>query len=255
MLRYELIGSRALLTIDDAEHHNPMSNELMSDLAAAVVTAASTDEVRAIVLTGAGDKAFSAGGDLRGGFVDDPVATHSDRRALVELIRALRGSRKPTVARVNGNALGGGFGLAAACDIVIAADHAVFGTPEIRLGLWPMMITAVLQPLVPQKALFEMMATGQLISAVEAMRLGVVSRVVPAAQLDAAVDETVDALAAVSPAAMAFGKDAFYTASNMDFDTALDYLQTGLTALATTHDAREGVAAFSEKRDPEWRGS
>ena len=111
-----------------------------------------------------------------------------------------------------------------------------------------------LQPLVPQKALFEMMATGQLISADEAMRLGVVSRVVPATQLDAAVDETVDALAAVSPAAMAFGKDAFYTAANMDVDTALDYLQTGLTALATTHDAREGVAAFSEKRDPEWRG-
>ena len=172
----------------------------------------------------------------------------------MELIRALRGSRKPTVARVNGNALGGGFGLAAACDIVIAADHAVFGTPEIRVGLWPMMITAVLQPLVPQKALFEMMATGQLISADEAMRLGVVSRVVPAAQLDAAVDETVDALVAVSPAAMAFGKDAFYTAANMDVDTALDYLQTGLTALATTHDAREGVAAFLENRDPKWRG-
>ncbi len=254
MLRYEVIGHRALVTIDDAEHHNPMSNDLMTRLTAAVVTAASDDAVRVIVLTGAGSKAFSAGGDLRGGFVDDPVATHSERRALADLIRALRGCRKPTVARVNGHALGGGFGLAAACDIVIAAEHAAFGTPEIRVGLWPMMITAVLQPLVPQKALFEMMATGRRISAEEAMRLGVVSRVVPAAELDAAVDETVDALSAVSPAAIALGKDAFYTASGMDLETALDYLQAGLTALATTHDAREGIAAFSNKRDPVWRG-
>jgi enoyl-CoA hydratase/carnithine racemase len=249
-----VIGPRSVVTIDDPEHHNPMSNDTMVELAAAVRTAAADDAVRVIVITGAGARSFSAGGDLRGGFVDDPAATHRNRTALADLIRALRGCGKPTIARVNGHALGGGFGLAAACDIVIAADNAVLGTPEARIGLWPMMISAVLQRLVPQKALFEMMATGRRISAEEAMRLGVVSRVVPAADLDAAIDETVDALVASSPATLALGKETFYAMVDMDLDTALDYLQAGLTGLATTEDAAEGISAFIEKRDPEWKG-
>lgn len=254
MVRYELVGPRAVITIDDPEYHNPMSNETMADLTDAVRSAAADDAVRVLVFTGAGEKAFSAGADLKGGFVDDAARTHRARGALVGLLRSLRGCGKPTIARVNGHALGGGFGLAAACDIVIAADHAVLGTPEIRVGLWPMMITAVLQPLVPQKALFEMMATGKRISADEAMRLGVVSRVVPGTDLDAAVDETVEALLTYSAATLALGKEAFYAVADMDVDTALDYLQTGLTALGMTADAREGIAAFVEKRDPKWTG-
>ncbi len=122
------------------------------------------------------------------------------------------------------------------------------------MGLWPMMISAVLQPLVPQKALFEMMATGRRISANEAMQLGVVSRVVPASALDAAVDETVTALLAYSPATLALGKEAFYAVADMDIDTALDYLQLGLTALGMTEDSKEGIAAFMDKRDPKWTG-
>jgi len=243
-----------VITIDDPEHHNAMSNETMAALADAAQTAGADDSVRVLVLTGAGDKAFSAGGDLKEGFMDDAAATHRDRGALARLIRSLRDCGKPTIARVNGHALGGGFGLAAACDIVIAADHAILGTPEVRVGLWPMMISAVLQPLVPQKALFEMMATGRRISANEAMQLGVVSRVVPAAALGAAVDETVAALLAYSPATLALGKEAFYAVADMDIDTALDYLQVGLTALGMTEDAKEGIAAFMEKRDPKWTG-
>lgn len=254
MLRYEKRGPRAVITIDDPERHNPMSNATMAELTDAVRRATADDEVRVIVFTGAGDKTFSAGGDLKGGFVDDAAAVHRERGALVQLIRAIRGCGKPAIARVNGHALGGGFGLAAACDIVIAADHAVMGTPEVRVGLWPMMITAVLQPLVPQKALFEMMATGRRISADEAMRLGVVSRVVPLDDLDAAVDETVAALVAYSPATLALGKEAFYAVADMDVDSALDHLHTGLTALSTTQDAAEGVAAFADKRDPDWTG-
>ncbi len=254
MLRYDLVGASAVLTIDDPERRNPMSNDVMAALAEAIRAAARDDVVRVIIVTGAGDRAFSAGGDLSHGFVDDAVATHRYRGALVQLIRDLRGCGKPTIARLNGDAFGGGFGLAAACDIVIAADHARLGTPEIGLGLWPMMISAVLQPLVPQKALFEMMATGRRVTADEARLLGVVSRVVPAAELDAAVGETVDALEALSPAVLALGKEAFYAVADMDLDTALDYLQTGLTAAATTEDAAEGIAAFLDKRDPEWSG-
>jgi enoyl-CoA hydratase/carnithine racemase len=254
LVGYEVIGPRAVITLDDLEHHNPMSNEVMAELAEAVRAAAQDPDVRVLVITGAGDKAFSAGGDLRSGFMDDAAATHRERGALVDLIRALRGCGKPTIARVNGHAFGGGFGLAAACDIAIAADTAMLGTPEVRIGLWPMMITAVLKPLVPQKALFEMFATGRRITAAEAGQLGVVSRVVAADELDAAIDETVAALLESSPATLALGKEAFYAVADMDLDTALDYLHTGLTALGMTDDAKEGIEAFGERRAPEWKG-
>lgn len=254
MLRYESDGPRAVVTIDDPERHNPLSNEAMAGLANAVTRAAADETVRVVIITGAGEKAFSAGGDLSGGFMDTPIGQHGDRGALADLFRSLRRCPKPTIARVNGHALGGGFGLAAACDIVIAVEDALLGTPEIRVGLWPMMISAVLKPLVPQKALFEMMATGRRISAEEAMRLGVVSQVVPAADLDGAVDETVDALLRYSPATLAVGKSAFYAIEDMDLDTALDHLHIGLTATGTTEDAAEGIAAFIEKRDPNWKG-
>ena len=254
MLRYETEGPRAVVTIDDPERRNPLSNEVMAELAGAVERAALDAAVRVVIITGAGDKAFSAGGDLSGGFMDTPIGQHGERGPLADLFRSLRRCPKPTIARVNGHALGGGFGLAAACDIVIAVDDALMGTPEIRVGLWPMMISAVLKPLVPQKALFEMMATGRRISTEEAMRLGVVSRVVPAAELDVAVGETVAALVRYSPATLAVGKAAFYAIEDMDLDTALDHLHIGLTAVGTTEDAFEGIAAFVSKRDPDWTG-
>jgi enoyl-CoA hydratase/carnithine racemase len=217
-------------------------------------SACSADAVRVVVVTGAGDRAFSAGGDLSGGFVDAPLARHGDRSALSDLIRAMRRCPRPIVARVNGHALGGGLGLVAACDLAIAADHALFGTPEIAVGLWPMMITAVLRPLTPRRPLLEMMLTGRRFGAEEAVELGIINRAVPSADLDRAVEETVAALASQSPAALALGKAAFYAVEDMDLDTALDHLHIGLTAVASTEDAQEGVKAFLEKRDPRWRG-
>ena len=254
MLRYETAPPRATLTIDDPDRRNPLSTEVMAGLRDAVDRAGRDPDVRVVVITGAGDRAFSAGGDLAGGFVDSPLALHEDRGALADLFRAMRRLGKPTVARVNGHALGGGFGLAAACDIVIAVKHATLGTPEINVGLWPMMISAVLLRAMPERAALELMMTGRRLSAVEARDLGVVSRVVPAGELDAAVDETVAALATKSPAAMRLGRDAFYAVADMDFDAALEHLQNGLTAIALTEDAAEGIAAFLQKRDPEWRG-
>ncbi len=254
MLRYETDGVRAVLTIDDPERRNPMSTTVMRALLDGVRTAADDPAVRVIVITGAGDKAFSAGGDLSGGFVDSPLATHEDRGALADLFRALRRCGKPTIARVNGHALAGGFGLAAACDIVIAVDTATFGTPEIKIGLWPMMISAVLQRLVPQRVALDLMMTGRRIDADEALRIGVISRVVPAPGLDDAVDETVAALTSVSPSVLAVGKDAFYAIEDLAFDAALDHLQTGLTAVAATEDASEGIQAFLDKRPADWQG-
>ncbi len=225
----------------------------MGELADAVRTACSDDAVRVIVVTGSGDRVFSAGGDLSGGFVDRPVtAMHRGRTRRPD-------SRHASVpqagrGRVNGLALGGGLGLVAACDVAIAADHAAFGTPEVSVGLWPMMITAVLQPLVPRRPLLDMMLTGRRIGAAEAVEIGIVNRAVPAADLDDAIDETASALAAQSPAALALGKAAFYAVEDMDLDTALDHLHIGLTAVASTEDAHEGITAFLDKRDPTWRG-
>ena len=254
MIRSEASGGRATITIDEPERRNPLTNAAMADMAAAIHEACADDAVRVIVITGAGDEVFSAGGDLSGGFVDAPLADHGDRGALADLFRAMRRCAKPVVARVNGHAYGGGLGLVAGSDLAICADHARLGTPEISVGLWPMIITAVLKPLVPRRALLEMMLTGRRFDAAEAQRLGLVNRVVAAAELDAAVDELVQQLAANSPAVMAVGKRAFYAVEDMDLDTALDYLHHGLTAVATTEDAAEGIVAFFAKRPPEWKG-
>lgn len=254
VLRYETDHSRATLTIDEPEKRNPLSTATMEALVEGVRRAAADTDVRVIVITGAGDRAFSAGGDLTGGFIDSPLDSHAQRGALADLFRLMRRCGKPIIARVNGHALAGGFGLAAACDIVIAVETATFGTPEINVGLWPMMISAILQRLVPQKAALELMLTGRRIDAREAQRLGVVSRVVSADQLDSVVDETVDHLLAASSAQLRLGKDAFYAVEDMSLDEALDHLHIGLTAVGTTEDAAEGVESFIARRAPEWKG-
>lgn len=254
MITYTVTDAVATVTIDDPERRNPLSIETMGQLTDAMHRTATDLDVRVVVLTGAGDRAFSAGGDLSGGFVDSPLPDHQSRGVLADLFRAMRLNPKPIIGRINGVALGGGFGVAAACDITIAADHAKFGTPEINLGLWPMMISTVLLPLAPRKQLLEMMLVGRVIDAIEARELGIVTRVVPAVDLDAAVLGIVDELRSKSPAAIALGKSSFYAMEGMDLDTALDYLHIGLTAVSFTEDAAEGVQAFLEKRPAKWKG-
>lgn len=254
MIELTTDGNVATVTMNDPERRNALSNAAISSLKDAVETTALDEQIRVVVITGAGDRAFAAGGDLAGGFVDSPLADHNARGALADLFRTMWQNPKPIVGRINGAALGGGFGIAAACDITISADTAIFGTPEIDLGLWPMMISTVLGDVVPSKRLLEMMMLGQTFDAAEAKELGIVTTVAPQGGLDDAVEKTVALLLAKSPSALALGKTTFYSMRHMDTDTALDYLHIGLTAVSFTEDAVEGVAAFNEKRLPEWNG-
>jgi enoyl-CoA hydratase/carnithine racemase len=254
MIQYRSSDGRATVTIDDPERRNPMSTDVMRGLLDATRRAADEDDVHVIVYTGAGE-AFSAGGDLSAGFVDDALGRHQERGALADLFRLMDRCGKPTVARVNGHALAGGFGLAVACDITICVDDAKLGTTEVRVGLWPMMISAILARTVPRKAALDLMLTGRVIDAYEAQRIGAVSRVVTRDELDAAVDEVVEGLLTASPASFLIGKDSFSGIADLGFDAALDRLQGGLTEAALTSDAVEGIAAFIEKRDPGWTGT
>lgn len=253
-VRYEIDSGRATITIDDPERRNPMTVDTMAGLVEYTRSAVDDPAVKVIVYTGAGEEAFCAGGDLSGSFVDDAVGLHRQRGQIADLFRLMWRGGKPTVARVNGHALAGGFGLAVAADITICVNDAKLGTTEVKVGLWPMMISAVLARVMPRKAALELMLTGRFITPEEALRLGAVSSVVDRDELDVVVDQTVEALSALSSATLMLGKDSFNSMADVSIDTALDRLQGGLTAVALTEDAAEGVSAFIEKRPPEWSG-
>jgi len=249
-------GAVATITIDRHERRNALNLEVMRALVRRLDEADQDKDVRAIILTGAGEKAFCAGADLStmqgAGF----TALHEARTYLVEVVRRMVKLSKPIVARVNGAALGGGFGLACACDIVIASETATFGTPEIDLGLFPFMIMPLIfRNAIHRKRALEMLLTGEKLKAVDAQAQGYVNRVVPAAELDAAVRETAQKLASKSPVVMKLGREAYYRMQELPFDGALDYLKCMLTIDVMTEDAAEGITAFLEKRAPVWRGA
>jgi enoyl-CoA hydratase len=250
----EIDAGVARLTINRPERRNAINPEVTRGLIRALHEAESHEDVSVVVLTGAGDKAFCAGGDLEGMAADSQVARHQERAEIGELFTRMRASRLVIVARVNGHALAGGFGLMLACDLVVAARHAEFGTPEISLGLWPFMISAVIQRDLPRKLALDLMLTGRRMPADEGERWSFVNRVVDAADLDASVADLVGELQSKSPLIAALGKRSFYRAEDMSFDDSLDYLAGMLTVCLESEDAVEGVTAFLQKRKPSWKG-
>ena len=242
------------ITINRPDRRNALSPEVVRGLAEALASYEDDKSVRAVVLTGAGDRAFCAGGDLGGMAADSKVEQHWQRSEVGGLLTAMRTSRLPIVARVNGHALAGGFGLMLGCDLVVAADDAQMGTPEVNIGLWPFMITAVIQKDIPRKVALELMLTGKRISADEGRAMGFVNRVVPREELDPATDELVGELQGKSPLIVALGKRSFYRAEDMSFGDGLDYLAGMLTVCLESEDTVEGVTAFLQKRAPEWKG-
>lgn len=253
-VRYEVRDGVATLTIDRPERRNALSWDVITGLRRRVAEARVDPEVRVLVLTGAGDRAFCAGADLTGMRAEGHLEVHEARGELARLFEDLWRLGKPTIARVRGYCLAGGFGLALSCDLVVAADDATFGTPEIDVGLWPYMITVPLCRSMPPKKALELMMTGRRIDAAEADRLGLLARLVAVDGLDAAVDELASTLAAKSPAVMRLGRQSFHDVWDLGAADALRVLHPMLTVATELEDAAEGIAAFVEKRPPAWKG-
>lgn len=243
----------SFLTINREAARNALSANAVQSLLAEVERAEKDPLVRALVLTGAGEKMFCSGGDLSSMTGDGFLAGHEGRRAYGRLLIALQGCKKPTIARVNGHALAGGLGLVLACDLAVATDAAGFGTPEIDRGLFPMMVIALLQRHVGKKRALELVLTGRRLSAQEAHGWGLLNQVVPAAQLDAATLELVKSLTGKSQAVLGLGKRAFLAAEGLPLDRAIELLAANLSINVTLEDAAEGVTSFLEKRAPAWK--
>jgi enoyl-CoA hydratase/carnithine racemase len=251
---YEVDGRVATITINRPERRNALSWDVVRLLRSSFAVAKADDSVRVVVLTGAGDRAFCAGADLGGMAAgEDFLALHESRGELASLFLDMYALGKPTIARVRGYALAGGFGLALACDLVVAADDAQFGTPEIDVGLWAYMITVPLVRSMPPKKALELMMTGRRLSASEADAIGFLTRVVPVDALDDSVRELAGVLASKPPGVMKLGRDSFYDVLDRDAAGALAHLHAVLTVTTLTAESREGIAAFQEKRAPTWQ--
>lgn len=252
-VQHRLEGGVAVLTIDRPQQRNALSAAVVQELLRRISEADADPAVRALVITGAGDRVFSAGGDLSSMAGDGFLAGHDARRAYGSLLLALQACRKPSIARVNGHALAGGLGLVLACDLAVAADDVQLGTPEIDVGLFPMMLMALLQRHLGRKRALELVLTGERISAARGAELGLVNRAVPRAELDAAVDALARKVAGKSQATLALGRKAFFTAEDLPLQQAVEYLASQLSLNVSLEDAMEGVGAFLEKRPPQWR--
>jgi enoyl-CoA hydratase/carnithine racemase len=245
----------ASVTLNRPEVRNALNATLIRELEQALATLEADQAARVIVLEGAGDKAFCAGADLKG--VGDRGTTLQARESfggLARILEAMARMKTPVIAKVHGFALAGGCGLAAGCDIVVAADDAVFGLPEIKIGLLPLIVMAPILRSVGRKRGMLMVLSGEQVSAREAYEMGLVSRIVPRAELSPAVDALARALAGFSPMALGLAKEAAATVAGMEYGASLRYLREMITLVALSDDAREGIKAFFEKRAPNWKG-
>jgi enoyl-CoA hydratase/carnithine racemase len=241
------------ITLSYPERRNAIGPRMANELLWALDDARAADEVRSIVLTGEGS-AFCSGGDfaeITGGVTETKLPSRGD---YADLLLALARSDKPVVARVNGHALGGGLGLVAASTFAVASTEARLGTPEIDVGLFPMIIMAVLARHVPRRRLVEMALLGQKFGAEEALRLGLVNRAVAPGRLDAEVKEITDEIAKKSPVVVRLGLRAAAAQEGVDLERSLPLLRERLMEVLATDDCREGLAAFMEKRAPLWTG-
>jgi enoyl-CoA hydratase/carnithine racemase len=245
----------AFVTLDDPRTRNALSDELLDELLAALETAKADETVRVVVLMSSHERVFSSGGNLKA-FADDrpPIVKYAGLDRFPRLFKLIAALGKPVLCAAGGDVLAGAFGLALACDLVLAKESARFGCPEINVGAFPFMISALIYRNVDRMKANELMMLGDMITAAQAAELNIVNKVVPDAEFDEAVRTWAHRLAAKSPLLMKLGKDALNTTRDLGLHEALDVLQAQLALAFTTEDLVEGVRAFQEKRAPHWLG-
>jgi enoyl-CoA hydratase/carnithine racemase len=244
-------GAALWITINREERRNAMNKAVLAGIQEAI--AGLDPSVRAVVLTGAGRRAFCAGADLSGGTstfiqgLDEPTTDFG------KLARCVRELGVPLIGRINGDCVAGGMALMGLCDLVVAADHARFGLPEAKVGVFPMQVLVFLRGIVGARHLNEMCLTGELIPAARAYDIGIANQIVPFDELDASVEALLGKLALMSPVALRRGKYAIAAMERMAFPEALAFAETLISVTSLTDDATEGLAAFNERRKPRWQ--
>ena len=241
------------VTINRPGQRKAMSEAVIDGIAALIREAGGKPDVRAIVISGSGDKAFCAGADLGTGKAFE-FDYSQPSLAFANLLRAAHQATVPLVARVNGACVAGGMGLLSMCDLAVAVDSAKFGLPEVKVGVFPMQVLSVMQRLVPSRVLHELCLTGELIPAADALRIGLVNYVVPAAELDSKLDWLLARVLDKAPSAIRRGRYAMRAVESMTFDQSISFTESQIGLLSMTEDAREGLLAFREKRKPTWTG-
>jgi enoyl-CoA hydratase/carnithine racemase len=242
------------ITINRPDKRNSINAAVIAGILSGLEESAKDPDVRAIVLTGAGDKAFCAGADLSRGTGTFGRNFAEPTQPFANLLRTAHACRLPIVARVNGTCMAGGMGLLGMCDMAVAADHALFGLPEVKIGVFPMQVLSVLQPLLARRDLMELCITGEPVDAARAVSMRLVNYAVPAAELDEKTNWLVDRITDKSPTAIRRGKYAMAAIASMGFEQAVSFTETQIGVASMTEDAAEGVAAFNEKRKPNWTG-
>jgi enoyl-CoA hydratase/carnithine racemase len=253
-LIYEVKDGTALLTINREARRNAISQEMITAFTDYLDKADRDEGVRVVCITGSGEKAFCSGADLAVTLAGEEEERLAGPRNYAGLLKKMAGFGKPLVARVNGPCLAGGIGLMLSCDIIIARNDTFFRTPEVNVGIFPMMVGALLYRNVGRKKAIDMVLTGRKIPAPEAESMGLITRAVEPEHLNDEVEETLKLLASKSPIGMRIGKEAFHTMSDMPFEEAVDYLCGALGRAISTEDAMEGMTAFIQKRKPDFKG-
>lgn len=255
-VRIETREAVLAITIDREARMNALNADVAAGIEEGLDRAEADPAIRAVLLTGSGDKAFCAGGDLQPAADGAPfgIEPADPRHFVVRMLKRMDACRLPIVGRINGHALAGGFGLACACDVLVARTGAKLGVSEVKVGLFPMMILPYLLRVVPYRTMMEMCLTGEPITVEEAHAARIVNYAVAPDELDVKTDWLLSRIVDKSPTGIRLGKQGLSKIREMSTDSALEYAQFMLANMARTEDAREGFAAFAEKRAPNWSG-
>ena len=247
-------GKAFWITINRPDKRNALNGVVIAGIVKGYREAHDDGEVRVIVLTGAGDKAFCAGADLQNSGAAFAFDFSKPNVEYADLLRLAQNATKPAIARVGGVCMAGGMGLLCMTDMAVAADHVIFGLPEVKVGVFPMQVMSLLQRVAPPRLVNEWALTGEPFDAKAAQAAGLLNHLVPAAELDAKVEWLIGRLVDKSPTAIRRGKYAMRAIASMSFDQSIAYTESQIALLAMTEDGKEGLKAFAEKRKPVWPG-